>query len=121
MKNFLMTLPEDVARCLTEMVNQEMRAGGKYDPFDADNFDEAMREAKEPQFAQLAALARANEHEAVTAALHLITREYWFDFACRAMAHKAEEEIAEAEDYNPAAIEPWERKLPAILERQAEW
>jgi hypothetical protein len=119
MTDFLMTLPEEVARCLTEMVNQEMRAGGKYDPFDADNFDEAMREAKESQLAQIAALLRANEYESVAAALHLICREYWFDYACKVMAEEAIEAVENGSDYNPAAMEPWERNLPAMLVYQA--
>jgi hypothetical protein len=119
MTEFLMTLPENVRGVLIDMVNQEMRAGGKYDPFTGDNVWEAMAEAKQQQYDQLAAILRSGDPVAVTAAVHLICREYWFDYGCRAMVHEVEEALANGDDYNPAAMEPRERDLPANLVYQA--
>jgi hypothetical protein len=117
MSDFLNTLPKAVAETLLVMVNNEMAQGRKYDPFTGDNLWEAMAESKQEQYDQLAGLLRANDPVAITAALHLIAREYWFDYACRVMVADAEEAVANAEDYNPCAMERWE--IPAIVQYQA--
>lgn len=120
MTEFLMTLPESVRGVLIDMANQEMRAGGKYDPFTGDNVWEAMAEAKQPQYDQLAAILRAGDPVAVTAAIHLICREYWFDYGCKVMAEDAIEMVANGEhEYREPAMEPWERSLPSNLVYQA--
>jgi hypothetical protein len=122
MNKFLQSLPEEVRGVLIDMVNEQMRPGGKYDPFTGDNVCEALISAKDPQFGQLATHLRSGDAVAVNAALHLICREYWFDYGCKVMTEDALEAVANGEhEYREPAIEPWERKLPALLERQAEW
>jgi hypothetical protein len=117
MSDFLMTLPEDVALRLTERVNQMMLPGGKYDPFTPDNVAEALVSLEDDSFIQLATVLRANDSIGAGAAVHLMVREYWFDYACRVEAHHVEEEA----DFNPCAIAPWERDLPAIIRPQVAW
>jgi hypothetical protein len=119
MTKFLLTLPEAVRPALIEMVNEEMKPGGKYDPFTGDNVCEALISAVDPQFGKLATHLRSGDAVAVNAALHLICREYWFDYACKVMAEEAIEAVENGSDYNPAAMEPWERNLPAMLVYQA--
>lgn len=115
----LKSLPEAVADCLVDLVSDEMRPNCKCDPFRADNFGEAMAEASDEQMAQLAANLRAGDSVAVTAALHLIVRKYWFDYACSLLAETAYEIVEQADDYNPAELQAWERDLPIHLQYQA--
>lgn len=120
MNNFLSTLPEIVADRLKDHVNDEMKQGRQYDPFSPDNLREALMEATDQQYAQLSAVVRAADPVAVNAAIHLIAREYWFDYACRVDVHVIEEQIAQEEADGPDLsfkMEKWE--LPGILQEQA--
>jgi hypothetical protein len=119
MNKFLLSLPEEVRGVLIDMVNEEMKPGGKYDPFTGDNVGEALISATDTQFGQLANSLRSGDTVAVNAALHLICREYWFDYGCKVMTEEAIEAVENGSDYNPAAMEPWERNLPANLVYQA--
>jgi len=94
MNDFLMSLPEDESAYLTERVNLMMVKGGRYDPFTADRFAEALISAEDPQFETMATLLRANDAQAFTAAVHLYVREFWFNKACRAERDDAAEELA---------------------------
>jgi hypothetical protein len=109
MTDFLMTLPENVRGVLIDMVNAEMKVGGKYDPFTGDNVCEALISAEDPQFSQLATCLRSGDPVRIAAAVTLICREYWFDYGCRHEREAAEEHVANKEpEEQPYHRQAWE-------------
>lgn len=88
-------LSEEETMRLRQLVNEDMRAGGEYDPNESSNFWEAAGHASDESLARIKSLLDAGEYVAAHAAMTLISYDYWFDYVARLRREQAIDELAQ--------------------------